>query len=79
MHPSVRCAPTLPAVPAVPAVQFMFRDRSPGSPLKAIDFGISVFCQPGQYVDVRAGTPIYIAPDVSHCWCWPWCWALVLS
>jgi hypothetical protein len=43
----------------------MFRDRSPGSPLKAIDFGISVFCQPGQYVDVRAGTLIYIAPDVS--------------
>jgi serine/threonine protein kinase len=57
--------PAVPAAPVVPAAQFMFRDRSPGSPLKAIDFGISVFCQPGQYVDVRAGTPIYIAPDVS--------------
>lgn len=43
---------------------FMFLDRAPGSPLKAIDFGISVFCQPGQYIDVRAGTPIYIAPEV---------------
>eukprot|EP00887_Chlorella_sp_A99_P001826 scaffold19.g1826.t1 len=30
----------------------------------AIDFGIAVFCQPGQYIDVRAGTPIYIAPEV---------------
>ncbi|PSC69548.1 calcium-dependent kinase 17 [Micractinium conductrix] len=43
---------------------FMFLDKSPDSPLKAIDFGISVFCRPGQYVDVRAGTPIYIAPEV---------------
>ncbi|PRW20925.1 calcium-dependent kinase 26-like [Chlorella sorokiniana] len=43
---------------------FMFLDKTPDSPLKAIDFGISVFCKPGQYVDVRAGTPIYIAPEV---------------
>ncbi|KAL4433462.1 hypothetical protein ABPG77_010315 [Micractinium sp. CCAP 211/92] len=43
---------------------FMFLDSQPDSPLKAIDFGISVFCRPGQYVDVRAGTPIYIAPEV---------------
>ncbi len=43
----------------------MFLDKSPESPLKAIDFGISVFCKPGQYVDVRAGTPIYIAPEVG--------------
>lgn len=32
--------------------------------LQAIDFGISIFCQTGQYIDVRAGTPIYIAPEV---------------
>lgn len=43
----------------------MFLDGSPDAPLKAIDFGISVFCRPGQYVDVRAGTPIYIAPEVG--------------
>lgn len=43
----------------------MFLNSSPDAPLKAIDFGISVFCAPGQYVDVRAGTPIYIAPEVS--------------
>ncbi len=43
----------------------MFLDSQPDSPLKAIDFGISVFCRPGQYVDVRAGTPIYIAPEVG--------------
>ena len=36
-------------------------------PGQAIDFGISVFCKPGQYVDVRAGTPIYIAPEVRGC------------
>lgn len=47
--------------------QFMFLDKTPESPLKAIDFGISVFCKPGQYVDVRAGTPIYIAPEVGRC------------
>ena len=45
-------------------MQFMFLGGDPTSPLKAIDFGISVFCRPGQYVDVRAGTPIYIAPEV---------------
>lgn len=43
----------------------MFLDKTPDSPLKAIDFGISVFCKPGQYIDVRAGTPIYIAPEVG--------------
>ncbi|KAL4856185.1 Calcium-dependent protein kinase 16 [Chlorella vulgaris] len=43
---------------------FMFLDKHPDSPLKAIDFGISIFCQTGQYIDVRAGTPIYIAPEV---------------
>lgn len=54
----------IPATPPCPP-QFMFLDKTPDSPLKAIDFGISVFCKPGQYIDVRAGTPIYIAPEVS--------------
>ncbi len=43
---------------------FLFASTDPGAPLKAIDFGISVFCEPGQEIDLRAGTPIYIAPDV---------------
>jgi calcium-dependent protein kinase len=43
---------------------FLFASSDPGAPLKAIDFGISVFCEPGQEIDLRAGTPIYIAPDV---------------
>lgn len=72
LRPLCRLATTMPAPsqaqhppthsPARP--QFMFLDSQPGSPLKAIDFGISVFCRPGQHVDVRAGTPIYIAPEV---------------
>lgn len=43
---------------------FLFASPDPDAPLKAIDFGISVFCEPGQEIDLRAGTPIYIAPDV---------------
>ena len=46
---------------------FLFASTEPGAPLKAIDFGISVFCEAGQEVDLRAGTPIYIAPDVLRC------------
>lgn len=42
----------------------MFATAADDAPLKAIDFGISVFCEPGQVVDLRAGTPIYIAPEV---------------
>lgn len=37
------------------------------APLKAIDFGVSVFCEPDQSVDVRAGTPMYVAPEVLRC------------
>jgi len=43
---------------------FLFASTDSGAPLKAIDFGISVFCEPGQEIDLRAGTPIYLAPDV---------------
>jgi calcium-dependent protein kinase len=46
---------------------FLFASPAPDAPLKAIDFGISVFCEPGQEVDVRAGTPIFIAPEVLRC------------
>ncbi|KAI8104773.1 hypothetical protein M9434_003325 [Picochlorum sp. BPE23] len=37
------------------------------APLKAIDFGVSVFCEPGEKVDMRAGTPMYVAPEVLRC------------
>lgn len=46
---------------------FLFASKDPDAPLKAIDFGISVFCNADQEVDMRAGTPIYIAPDVLRC------------
>jgi len=46
---------------------FLFSSTQPGAPLKAIDFGLSVFCSPGQIIDVRAGTAIYIAPEVLKC------------
>ena len=37
------------------------------APLKAIDFGVSVFCEHGERVDMRAGTPMYISPEVLRC------------
>jgi len=37
------------------------------APLKAIDFGVSVFCEAGERVDMRAGTPMYISPEVLKC------------
>ena len=33
----------------------MFATPAEDSPLKAVDFGISVFCEPGQYITARAG------------------------
>lgn len=38
-----------------PRHQFMFATPDEDSPLKAVDFGISVFCEPGQYITARAG------------------------
>lgn len=45
---------------------FATRDHS-HAPLKAIDFGVSVFCEEGERVDMRAGTPMYISPEVLRC------------
>ena len=45
---------------------FSSKDRKK-APLKAIDFGVSVFCEPGEKVDMRAGTPMYVAPEVLKC------------
>lgn len=53
-----------PPPPLARFAQFLFATPAEDAPLKAIDFGISVFCEPGQWVDLRAGTPIYIAPEV---------------
>ncbi|KAL4447878.1 hypothetical protein ABPG75_005097 [Micractinium tetrahymenae] len=46
---------------------FMFAGPEEDSPLKAVDFGISVFLRPGQYVTQRAGTRIVMAPEVVRC------------
>ncbi|OVA16039.1 Protein kinase domain [Macleaya cordata] len=43
---------------------FMFVNRKEDSPLKMIDFGISVFFKPGETFDDLVGSPHYIAPEV---------------
>jgi len=43
---------------------FIFSHTGPGSKLKAIDFGISQFCQVGQQLHDLVGTVSYMAPDV---------------
>ncbi|PRW57858.1 calcium-dependent kinase 29-like [Chlorella sorokiniana] len=43
---------------------FMFATPDDKAPLKAVDFGISVFCRPGQYLASKAGTRIVMAPEV---------------
>ncbi|KAJ3669945.1 hypothetical protein LUZ60_010269 [Juncus effusus] len=43
---------------------FLFVDQSEEAPLKTIDFGLSIFFQPGQsFIDV-VGSPYYVAPEV---------------
>jgi calcium-dependent protein kinase len=47
---------------------FLFATRDHAhAPLKAIDFGVSVFCEEDERVDMRAGTPMYISPEVLRC------------
>lgn len=45
---------------------FLFLDDADSfnSPLKAIDFGISTYCRPGDVKKQRAGSPSYLAPEV---------------
>eukprot|EP00803_Ostreobium_quekettii_P004365 evm.model.scf_394.1 EVM.evm.TU.scf_394.1 scf_394:12902-20036(+) len=43
---------------------FLFRDRSEDSVLKAIDFGLAEYCSPEDCLKERCGSPIYIAPEV---------------
>ena len=37
------------------AENFIFANEDPDSPLKAVDFGTAVYCEPGTYLSARAG------------------------
>ncbi|KAI3705413.1 hypothetical protein L1987_75650 [Smallanthus sonchifolius] len=43
---------------------FLFVDKDEDSPLKAIDFGLSVFFKPGAVFTDILGSPYYVAPEV---------------
>ncbi|WOL03661.1 calcium-dependent protein kinase 21-like [Canna indica] len=45
---------------------FLFANHSEDSPLKAIDFGLSVFFEPGQRFREVVGSSYYIAPEVLN-------------
>ncbi|KAF3452527.1 hypothetical protein FNV43_RR02960 [Rhamnella rubrinervis] len=43
---------------------FLFANKKETSPLKAIDFGLSVFFEPGERFNEIVGSPYYMAPEV---------------
>ncbi|XP_009418968.2 calcium-dependent protein kinase 17 [Musa acuminata AAA Group] len=43
---------------------FLFVNRNEDSPLKTIDFGLSVFFKPGETFTDVVGSPYYVAPEV---------------
>ncbi|GAB2212179.1 hypothetical protein Droror1_Dr00025529 [Drosera rotundifolia] len=43
---------------------FLFANKKENSPLKAIDFGLSVFFKPGEQFTEIVGSPYYMAPEV---------------
>ncbi|CAK9881945.1 unnamed protein product [Sphagnum jensenii] len=43
---------------------FLFANSNENSPLKAIDFGLSVFFKPGERFSEIVGSPYYMAPEV---------------
>ncbi|XP_076884182.1 calcium-dependent protein kinase 8-like [Bidens hawaiensis] len=43
---------------------FLFGNKKETAPLKAIDFGLSVFFQPGEVFNEIVGSPYYMAPEV---------------
>ncbi|WMV06924.1 hypothetical protein MTR67_000309 [Solanum verrucosum] len=43
---------------------FLFVNEEEDSPLKTIDFGLSMFFKPGQIFDDVVGSPYYVAPEV---------------
>ncbi|XAR50101.1 Non-specific serine/threonine protein kinase [Bertholletia excelsa] len=43
---------------------FLFANKKENSPLKAIDFGLSVFFKPGDKFSEIVGSPYYMAPEI---------------
>ncbi|GER55057.1 calcium-dependent protein kinase [Striga asiatica] len=43
---------------------FLFANKKETSPLKAIDFGLSVFFKPGERFNEIVGSPYYMAPEI---------------
>nr|UXX22584.1 calmodulin-domain protein kinase 20 [Hevea brasiliensis] len=43
---------------------FLFANKKENAPLKAIDFGLSVFFKPGERFNEIVGSPYYMAPEV---------------
>ncbi|KAK9273074.1 hypothetical protein L1049_017881 [Liquidambar formosana] len=43
---------------------FLFANKKENAPLKAIDFGLSVFFKPGEQFTEIVGSPYYMAPEV---------------
>ncbi|XP_059665300.1 calcium-dependent protein kinase 8-like [Cornus florida] len=43
---------------------FLFANKKETSPLKTIDFGLSVFFKPGEHFSEIVGSPYYMAPEV---------------
>ncbi|KAE8692893.1 Calcium-dependent protein kinase 7 [Hibiscus syriacus] len=43
---------------------FLFANKKESSPLKAIDFGLSIFFKPGERFSEIVGSPYYMAPEV---------------
>ncbi|KAK6943137.1 EF-hand domain [Dillenia turbinata] len=43
---------------------FLFANKKENSPLKAIDFGLSIFFKPGENFSEIVGSPYYMAPEV---------------
>ncbi|GMI71118.1 calcium dependent protein kinase 1 [Hibiscus trionum] len=45
---------------------FLFVNEEEDSPLKAIDFGLSIFFKPGETLSDVVGSPYYVAPEVLN-------------
>lgn len=43
---------------------FMFLSEEEGGGMRAIDFGLAEYCEPEQYLSDKAGTVVFIAPEV---------------
>lgn len=44
---------------------FLLSNKDPNAPLKATDFGLSVFYHPGQTFNDIVGSAYYVAPEVT--------------